>query len=632
MDKRNNNSYKDQYHFTTFPNPPASELKSLDLDPPINSTIKENPYRSNVNVEGGEVVMNPDLSALFKAMGKKHSSGGMDVLLKPNSFIFSDDKTLAFTPSEKKLFEFKEGGKYSPSRNTPAEVLKKNVDVKHYNTLISNIQDVTKDNLARKSSAMMLEKYIETLGNIAYLQEAKKDFPDGTPSFSLGTAPIYNKDVKNEIMESKQYAKYGGKVNPYKAVGGYTDPECPCGRDKDGNCIPNCPEASYTKLLPGVRKVRPGQVPSDYNLLYQNPQASLYGKFDMSKVPSNGGPKMNNEDWINFLRNETPEHKARRLAKSKMLTNEDYLQVNPDSPLAGYNPPDLSDSGRPVPRSTPLDITPNSPAPNYTPQGSINADWEFTPWQKISQAYNWSQYAGAKRYMPTRSHYNAAYAEPSLLNPEQAVADVQSSGNQQLSALNSLNPILRNAQAQGIEGNIANTLPGIRSQYDNQNAGITNQFRLYNNQVKNDETLKNIGFDQNYYQQSVVGRQNFDNLRSYLANQAMNNTMRDVESNQSLAYNMLTLDNPAYGFNWKKGNFYRKPVDIRDVQRNPQADIVSGLLGDLIPKFDTLDYRVQAALLKTAALKGLPLPQTLGNTPPPFKKGGKTKRNPYKGY
>src|SRR5688572_27094890 len=168
MKKVDDATYKQTYYFTDDFRDTAKDNPSIEGLPKINTTIKENPYRSNVEIEGGELVLQPDLSALFKAEGKKHSRGGMDVLLRPNAFVFSDFKGLAITNDEKERFELKMGGKANPEKNTPAQVVKKNVDVKHYNSLINNIADPYKDELARKSSAMMLEKYIGTLGNIAF--------------------------------------------------------------------------------------------------------------------------------------------------------------------------------------------------------------------------------------------------------------------------------------------------------------------------------------------------------------------------------------------------------------------------------------------------------------------------------
>ncbi len=151
-------------------------------------------------------------------------------------------------------------------------------------------------------------------------------------------------------------------------------------------------------------------------------------------------------------------------------------------------------------------------------------NWQFTPWQKLSQLYSASKMATAKRYMPFRSKFNPSYNEDYLVNPQQAIGDVKAVGNSMTSAaLKSLNPILGLAQAQAASGNVMNQVPGIYSQYDNQNAQIKNQGSAMRTQISNNARMTNMQNDQRYYQESVVARQNFDNLRSFTSDQYMNN-------------------------------------------------------------------------------------------------------------
>ena len=60
------------YHFNDhfYPDTTIEDMPSLNIDPKINSTISDNPYRSNVEIEKDEVILQPDLSALFMAKGK----------------------------------------------------------------------------------------------------------------------------------------------------------------------------------------------------------------------------------------------------------------------------------------------------------------------------------------------------------------------------------------------------------------------------------------------------------------------------------------------------------------------------------------------------------------------------------
>ncbi len=623
MGVSDNKSYKDMYHFKdNFP-VTREGMPSVNVDPKINSTIKKNPYRSNVEVEKDEIILKPDLSALFNVKGKTHKGGGVDVLLEPDSFIFSNDKSLAFTKSNHKMMEFKEGGNFKPAKNTPAEVLKRNIELKHYNRMIANIEDPMKDDITKNSSTKMLEKYMQTLGNIAFLQEQKKGFPDGVPPFAENTAPVYDDELKEEVMQQKQYAKFGGNVraqlgkilNPTNSIKSdpYPDIEAPFQFNnkwyvrKNGKMVEVSGPA--TKASSDNYFLNPANP-------YGNPNAQFPPTIDYTGRPA--GYPGNIKGNVTAPAVSTPTGNA----TPGMSGVARISGVKPEVEKIEYIPhtPDKI-----IPRVKGDEITPDTLPQvanlNLNGDGVKRADWQFTPWQKENQAYNLWKWASAKRYMPYRSHLNPSYVDPTLVNPEQAIGDMKGAYNANLQGINSLSPILRNAQASESYGQLLNQIPGVRSQYDNQNAGITNQFRQYNNQIANQARQTNMVNDQNYYKETVVGQQNFDNLRSYLGDKYMTDRSTDVADNQSLAYQLLTQNNPAWDYDWRTGNFTRTKKDIRDAQTSPQSDLLSNLLGDLIPKFTTLDPRVQAALLKTAGLKNLPLNyQKKGGTFNPYKK------------
>lgn len=640
-------TYKNQYHFTDDKKDTSKEHPSIAQDPKINSTIKENPYRSNVEIEGDEIVLQPDMSALFKALGKKHNKGGMDVLLKPNSFVFSDFKDLTISPKEHELFELKEGG-------TPAKTLKKNVNPKHYNTMVEILDNPFKDDLSKNSASKMLEKYIATLGNIAYLQEKKKGFPTGLPEFAMGTAPVYDEDLETEIDSNKQYMKAGGIVSRM-AFGGEADAECPCGRFPNGMCKP-CPTGEEGKWNPYINSATVNaNVPAGYNSVYKNNQGTLYqgytpGGAAVPRAVPGGVPGNPWKNKIQSLINSgasldelvqaghgTKSGLSSMFDWSKASQGKDDFVWSPNQPdggnaNSGFKCPDgqywNSIYGKCMPLST-AKTTIETGKVTGDPQGSKVANWEFTPWQKLSQMYNWGQYANVKRYMPYRSRFNATYVDPALVNPEQAIGDAKGLGNQQIQALNTLNPILRNAQAQANFGNVLGAIPGLRTQYDNQNQAIINQSRQYNNQVKNNESMVNMGNDQQYYQQAIAGRTNYDNMKSFLSNQAMSGTLKDVETNQKLAYNLLTQNNPAYNFNWKTGYFDRTNKSILDAQSSQTSGIYDEIIKGIqsLPDSDPRKWDIYERLLRQKNI--LPYLQQQAS---PFtaKKGGKIKRNPYK--
>lgn len=592
MGVADNKSYKDQYHFKgNTLRVKIEDVPSLEHEPEVNTIIKDNPFRANVEIEKDEVVLKSDLSALFKAKGKTHKGGGIDVLLEPNSFIFSNDKSLAFTPKDHELFEFKKGGEYKPGKCTPAYTLKKNIDIEHYNTLTNNLEDVNKDDIAKRSSLRMLEKYLQTLGNIAYLQEQKKDFPQGLPEFAQGTAPVYDTELKDKIMENKQYVKYGGTILPKAQFGAFT-------------AIPKMIEArkqleEYIMPHKGYPRRPRNADPDDW---YQDPETGRwYMKANVQNSPYSGAP---NNPYSGAPNNPDPENP---------------ITAAPQVP-SGLKPRYTPN----IPPGTGLDNLPKVEELDVTEQGVKKAEWRFTPWQKLPHTYNLGKLAGVKRYDPYRSIYRGTYIDPALVNPEQAIGDIKAIGSQQTAALNTLNPILRNAQAQGIAGNQMNAIPGIRSQYDNQNVGIINQFKGINAQERSRANMIQMKNDQDYYQQTVVGRQNFDNMKNFLGDQYMNNLMRDVETNQKLAYTLLTQNQPAYGFDWRTGNFIRNEKNILDVATDTKSDFYTQLAGKLMEKLNSGQQlsRPEVDFFKALSLGKIPF------TPQLQKKGGRV--NPYR--
>ena len=630
--KQSNITYKETYHFNdNYFGKDFKDRPSLNVDPDINTIIKENSEGfQNVEIEKKEIVLSPDLSSLHVARGKTHKQGGIDVHLKPGAFVFSDDKTLALNKKENEVFEFKYGGKYTPGKCTPAHTLKSNIDVEHYNKLVANLKDVKKDDLAKKSSAMMLEKYIGTLGNIAYLQEKKKGFPQGLPEFSIGTAPVYNQDVKNEVDEQKQYAKYGGHIeNSVAQLGG----------------VP-----SWFKLWTKSNTLAGRTTPTGQNSVYNPANGNpVYDDYNFWKSQNGGKDFAGPADYQKFVYNNVKKQDPSAITSmwdkygstaasmNKNLKDctidgtcgfDDKLFGARTAQVTGWRPPQFT---RP-PYGPPTDVyqpsaPPDEPIPRVpnietSAQGVKRADWQFTPWQKISQGYNALKYATANRYMPMRSQFSFTPADPALLNEQQAVGTASAQANSQLSSLNTLNPIVRNAQASSAYGQYLDKIPELGLQAQNQNVGIKNQFRMYNNQGVNNVNAQNVQADQTYYQQSVVARQNFDNLRSYLGDQYMNNVMRDVETNQSLAYNLLTQNNPAYGYDWKTGNFTRNKKDILDVQGNGADTELRQAQADIENISDP--YQKAQARIKLYGLKIFgPAIQQQGN----LKKGGY--RNPY---
>jgi hypothetical protein len=174
---------------------------------------------ANVEAEKGEMLIKGDMTGLYKIAGKKHSQGGTPLNIQQGAFIFSDDKSLAFTKQEKNVFNFKKSHD-TKSNNTPAKVLRREVDPEHYNKMVTILQDAKSNDIAKQTAAMMVQKHQEKIGQVALLQEAKK-VRSTIPPFAQGptTLSMDQHDAAEQTAE-KMYAALGGFI-PKMDEGGY---------------------------------------------------------------------------------------------------------------------------------------------------------------------------------------------------------------------------------------------------------------------------------------------------------------------------------------------------------------------------------------------------------------------------
>jgi len=213
----------------------TNDTGTVDAD--ISSSLNPVPKEvANVEAEKGELVVKPGLAALYKVNGKKHSKGGTPLALPENSFVFSDDKDLALSQAEKLLLNIKNASKKNKD-NTPAKLLNKQVDPKEYNRLVSILQSKNSDNIAKDTSLMMLDKHQKTIGQMALLQELKKN--QEAPEFATPPMPVNTNDLENVMQQ--QYAAKGGFINVFDE-----NPIDPHTHDKKATRNPVTKEVSNT--------------------------------------------------------------------------------------------------------------------------------------------------------------------------------------------------------------------------------------------------------------------------------------------------------------------------------------------------------------------------------------------------
>lgn len=183
----------------------------------INTSIKPiDEDKANIEAEKDEVLLTfkPTGLALHNIKGKPHSKGGTPLNVPEGSFIFSNDKDMSLSKEEINTFKLGSYQKGGLIKNTPAAVLKRAIDLNHNNRMVDTLQN--SKNSAEKTTAMkMLEKYQRTIGNIAALQESRKDV-DIPPFATLITdSPEVKlqKDNQEQFSKGGFYYSNGGSFN-----------------------------------------------------------------------------------------------------------------------------------------------------------------------------------------------------------------------------------------------------------------------------------------------------------------------------------------------------------------------------------------------------------------------------------
>lgn len=145
---------------------------------------------ANLEAEGGESVLILNKQggpAHYNIRGNRHFEGGVALAVPPESFIFSDTRSMRIK-DEVLLAEFglpeKKGG------YTPAEIAKR-YDINTYRKILA---DPNSDALQTNTAEMVIANYNVKLGKLAMIQESMKGFPGGIATASMPYMAKYNLD------------------------------------------------------------------------------------------------------------------------------------------------------------------------------------------------------------------------------------------------------------------------------------------------------------------------------------------------------------------------------------------------------------------------------------------------------
>lgn len=572
-------------------------MSSNPEDASITGSIKPiDRSAANIEAEKGEYLVKPGLTGLYKITGEKHSAGGTPLYAEGGSFIFSNDPKLAINKNEREGFGFKPGSSTSKSKNTPAQVLSREVKPKDYNSYIATLEDDKTDKIAKTTAALMLEKLQQKLGQIAYLQENKKqgDIPD----FAKGTAPVNQPqfDQIDEKMSEFNYGgmyPYGGGVDPYDPPIDPND-QYPGGRTKLGKITPKglANNFNYPGGVPNLIKDWKGVGVDLSNMDSGQAQGAMYD-WAMKNNPNalrnvwstygnttQGQNKGLNYDYDNLNDNQLAS--ARNSYTDGMLgarvfaPGTNHIPQSPGlPPLANtYNPPNVQ---MPPPGAPPQMQMPGQPTTTlpYQIKGKLTDN------QLSHLGYLGLQSLNINRYYPKREQVTLPNVKLDQINSQPYVNQInnQAYESRELAAIN---PRTASLVGSNIRGATVDQLSQTLGNINNQNTQIGNQQNLTNLQQKSQQVMANSQFDNTYYNQVQATNQNFDNERRFANNQFMS-TLNGYQSQaDQLAWGLAAVN--KYGVRKvtdpKTGKTYDLPtplyeVDQRSGRINYNADVAN---------------------------------------------------------
>lgn len=557
---------------------------------------------ANIEAEKGELLVKPDLMGLYNITGKKHSQGGTPLYAEGGSFIFSNDPKLAISKHERDVFGFKQGGSTSKSHNTPAKVLNREIRPKDYNAYIATLQEPGSDKIAKTTAALMLEKMQSKIGQVAYLQETKKNKP--VPQFAMGSAPVQQGQF-NDIEEKMDEYAYGGSYPD----GGPFDPNNPfLPRLFSGNpsfgfpktldqgyadpTKPNFPGA-YTRSKTARGRVTPSGMSSLFN---QAPNLGSYPGgllgwsgndedsdpghgiglvpdwegvgIDARKYKTQGEFQGAMYDWAlknnpQLLRNMWKQYginnKGKRLGFGKLdmnnLSDQDLqnLKESYDDNMLGarvFQPkrPE-QDVTLPLFPNGQLNLAPPQEGPNQPTVANPNQPFGSIPSlpYDIKGKLTPMQLADLSFRGLQSMNINRYYPKRSQVNlPEISLNQINAQpmvnaiNNQTFQAYQAanLNPRTASLIGSNLRGAASDQISGVLGNVANQNIIIGNEQNRINLGQKTQQVMANAQLDQDYYNKVQATNQNFDDEKRFANNQFFSTLNQYQSQDDALAWQL----------------------------------------------------------------------------------------------
>lgn len=539
---------------------------------------------ANIEAEKGEYMVKPGLTGLYKVTGKTHAEGGTPLYAEGGSFIFSNDPKLAINKNERDSFGFKGGSSSSKSKNTPAQVLGREVNPQEYNGYIATLESPDTDRIAKTTAALMLEKLQQKIGQVAYLQENKK----GTkpPDFSQGTAPVTQPEfqgIDQKMAEYRMGGSYatGGPIDPVTGLPIDPSDQYPGGKTTLGRMTPTglANNFNYSGGVPkliqdwkaagvDLTNMNSGQAQGAmYDWALKNNPGLIRGMWNQYGDTSQGKKLQGNmydfqdlpENALDTLKSHYTDGMlgARTFAPTQGRQPQPFTPglARPDAPNVQAPPP-----GQPA---SPVQNTPANPTLPYQIKGKL------TDSQMANLGYLGLQAFNINRYMPTRQQVSLPQVRLDQINAQPYVNQVNNQAHEAYE-LAALNPRTSNLMASNIRGTAVDQSNQAIGNVANQNVQIGNQQNLTNLQQMTQQVMANSQFNNQYHNEVQATNQNFDNERRFANNQFVSNLNNYQSQADKMAWQLASVN--RYGTRLvtdpKTGRQYNLPTPLYEINRN----------------------------------------------------------------
>jgi len=539
----------------------------------ISRTAKESDRsQANIEAEKGETVLfrKEDGSFVHQFIGgKRHSNGGTPLNVPDGSFIFSDTDAMKLQGPMLAMF-----GKSptSKAKFTPADLAKK-YDLSTYKGILD---DPRADAISKKTAKMMTENNLKKLAEVALLQESKKGFAQGVPSFVQMVLPQF----ASPEQQAQNVMKYGGALVKAKTGIDFVedDTEDPIKLAEERK---RHPERNQERMDAEFKNE--GDIYKYYR------RRGYAGKDDIGEwqdwllETAKTNPRAKAE-LIAYLRSVPLTAKGVKTAKEKfgVKASDDPSQLSDDDLLESFRDhkwdfraprilgPTMNIKKVNVPYTKgKIDFKiPNSgiPVQNVNIEEDPYGDTGRRPFFGSSLLINpeLEQVYGAP--------ISGVIPNPTFKDPNRELAANAEQANITQNYLSSMTPLQSfMSNVSGVQGKAAENVANTMGRYQNENVGIANQFAPIQSEIMNKlMEYQADRADKMFYNKEQAKKAYKNDMRNWLNNiDKYKQNEYEIESNTE----MLNSINPNYSLAYgpRKARVRFKPGSPLALMSNPSA-------------------------------------------------------------